>query len=416
MAKIIPSGVIQLPNFAELQYKLDKQKQADDMAVARDLAQYKRQAGQIAPGAMPLVQSQFDAWQNAAKKYAADQSPASFAELNSAYDNYSQAHGYAKFLFDTVKERDAEYYKDPTKWNINVDEYVTDSGNILNNQYSSLDELVTATSNIPSLSPAKKYEFGSAEDWSKGTLKSWENVYKDLDTKGVGKISPEQRDAWFKNVFDHQVAKDEAARKSAILSEAKRRGTFGDGPITNDDINRVMADEELSTELLDSFYSRAKSNFDPSAGLTVVGQYQVNEDRARAARERAKASEDSGIPKDYRNLRPIDSPPSIGPGVVYRIDNAPVRTSDGTKIVGFGVVNGKELVQVIGEENEFAVVPQGPQWRVATASDKANLEKETGGAYNSYVRQEVSLPKSPGQQPQNRTTVNASDLRKKYRY
>ena len=145
MAEIIPSGVIQLPNFAELQYKLDRQKQSDEMAVARDLAQYKRQAGQIAPGAMPLVQSQFDSWQNAAKKYAADQSAASFAELNNAYDNYSQAHGYAKFLFDTVKERDSMYYKDPTKWNIKVDEYVTDSGNILNNQYSSLDELVTAT-------------------------------------------------------------------------------------------------------------------------------------------------------------------------------------------------------------------------------------------------------------------------------
>lgn len=398
MAKIIPSGVIQLPNLAELQYKLDKQRQAEDMAVARDLAQYKRQAGQIAPGALPLVQSQFDAWQAAAKKYAADQSPASFAELNSAYDNYAQAHGYAKFLYDTVKERDAQYYSDPTKWNIKVDEYVTDSGNILNNQYSSLDELVSATSNIPSLSPAKKYDFGSAEEWAKGTLNSWENVYKDLDTKGVGKISPEQRDAWFKNVFDHQVAKDDASRMNAILSEAKVRGIFGEGPITKDDINRVMADEELSTELLDSFYSRAKSNFDPSAGLTIVGQYQVNEDRARAARERAKASEDSGIPKDYRNLRPIDSPPSIGPGVVYRIDNAPIRAEDGTKIIGFGVVNGRELVQVIGEQDPFNPMPQGPQWRTATASDKANLEKKTGGAYNAYVNQGVSLPKSSGQQ------------------
>lgn len=403
MAKIIPSGVIQFPNLAELQYKLDKQRQAEDMAVARDLAQYKRQSGQIAPGAMPLVQSQFDAWQNAAKKYAADQSPASFAELNSAYDNYAQAHGYAKFLYDTVKERDAQYYSDPTKWNVKVDEYVTDSGNILNNQYSSLDELVSATSNIPSLSPAKKYEFGSAEEWATDTLKSWDNIYKDLDTKGVGKISEEQRDSWFKNVFDHQVAKDEAARKSAILSEAKRRGTFGDGPITNDDINRVISDEKLSTELLDSFYSRAKSNFDPSAGLTIVGQYQINEDKARAARERAKAAEDSGVPKSYQNLKPIAPP--IGPGFVYRIDNNPVNTADGTKIVGFGVVNGKELVQVSGEIDR-AGTPQPPSWRSATESDKANLEKQTGGAYNSYISRGVSLPKSSGQQQLNTSKYN----------
>jgi hypothetical protein len=79
MAKLIPSGVINLPNFAELQYKLDRQKQADEMAVARDLAQYKRQTGIIAPGAMPLVQQKFDDWQNDAKKYAAD--PPTLANL-----------------------------------------------------------------------------------------------------------------------------------------------------------------------------------------------------------------------------------------------------------------------------------------------------------------------------------------------
>jgi hypothetical protein len=399
MAKLIPSGVINLPNFAELQYKLDRQKQSDEMAVARDLAQYKRQSGVIAPGAMPLVQQSFDAWQNDAKKYAADPSASNFAKLNSAYENYSQAHGYGKFLYDTVKERDSKYYSDPTKWNIKVDDYNVDSQNILNNSFASLDELVTAASNIPSLSPAKKYDFGSsAEEWASGTLKGWNNIYKDLDTKGVGEVSPEQRDTWLKNTFDHQIAKDETARTNAILSEASRRGMFGDGPITNDDINRVKADEELSAELLGSFYSRAKSNFDPSAKLTIVGQYDINEDQARAARERAKASEDNGIPKDYRNLSPIDSPPSIGPGTVYRIDNAPVRTDDGTKIVGFGVVNGKELVQVIGEEDPFSIAPQRPQWRVATASDKANLDKETGGAYRSYVGQGVSLPKSSGQQ------------------
>jgi hypothetical protein len=378
------------------------------MAVARDLAQYKRQSGVIAPGAMPLVQQSFDAWQNDAKKYAADPSASNFASLNSAYENYSQAHGYGKFLYDAVKERDAKYYSDPTKWNIKVDDYNVDSNNLLNNSFTNLDELVTAVSNIPSLSPAKKYNFGSsAEEYSSETLKSWNNIYKDLDTKGIGEVSPEQRDIWLKNTFEHQIAKDETMRTNAILSEASRRGLFGDGPITNDDINRVKADEELSTELLGSFYSRVKSNFDPSAKLTIVERYNINEDQARAARERAKASEDNGIPKDYQNLKPIDSP--LGPGKVYRIDNAPVRTDDGTKIVGFGFISGKELVQVVGELNRYGeALP--PQWRPATAADKANLDKETGGAYKSYVGQGVSLPKSSGQQK------SKLDLRNEYNY
>lgn len=419
MAELIPSGVIQLPDFAEIQYRMDRQRQADEMNVARDLAQYKRQAGQIAPGAMPLVQEKFDAWQNAAKKYAADQSAATFAELNAAYDNYSQAHGYGKFLFDVVKERDAQYYTDPTKWNVKVDEYVSESQGLLNNPYTSIDELASATSNIPLLRPAKKYEFGSAEEWATDALKSWGNIYKDLDTKGVGKISEEQRDSWFKNVFDHQVAKDEAARKSAILSEAKRRGTFGDGPITNDDINRVIGDEKLSTELLDSFYSRAKSNFDPSAGLTVVGQYQIIEDRARAARERAKAAEASDVPKSYRNLTPIK--PNKGTGFIYRIDNNAIKTADGADIVAFGVVDGVETVAVIPQKTGFEITPPQPVLRAATESDRANLKSEMLGAYESYIQKgKVSLPKASGQQPkkqeQKPTIAKPETLRKKYNY
>jgi hypothetical protein len=415
MAELIPSGVIQLPNFAEIQYKLDRQKQQDEMAVARDLAQYKRQVGQIAPGAMPLVQKEFDAWQNAAKKYAADQSAASFAELNNAYDNYSQAHGYAKFLNDTVKERDSMYYKDPTKWNIKVDDYVADSSGILNNEYASLDELVSATSNIPSLAPAKKYEFTSAADWSNKQVKNWDKTYKDLDAKGTGRLTPAQRDDWFKNVFDHQIAKDESSLMSAVLSEASLSGMFGDGPITNEDINRVMSNPDLVDRFSNSFYDRAKAEFDAATSLAYKTQYDINEDRARASRERIKDSEASGVPKDYRNLKPINPP--VGTGFVYRIDNAPIRTADGAKIIGFGVVGGRDVVEVTKDPGQFDINPPKSEYRMATDIDKANLEKETGGAYNYYVGQEVSLPKSSGQQPKQKSqAAPTQDYRKKYNY
>ena len=403
MAKIIPSGVIQLPNFAELQYKLDRQKQSDEMAVARDLAQYKRQSGVIAPGAMPLVQQSFDSWQEDAKKYAADPSASNFAKLNSSYENYSQAHGYGKFLYDTVKERDAKYYSDPTKWNIKVDDYNVDSQNLLNNSFTNLDELVTAASNIPSLSPAKKYNFGSSsEEWSSDALKAWNNIYKDLDIKGTGELSPEQRDTWLKNIFEHQIAKDETTRTNAILSEASRRGLFGDGPITNDDINRVKADKELSDELLGSFYSRAKSNFDPSAKLTIVGQYDINEDQARAARDRAKDGAEK-IPKQYSNL--TTTPPPSGSGFIYRIDNQPIKTSDGTEIIAFGVVDGVEKVQVISPKGPFDIGEATTEFRTATSEDKANMRSETGNAYQMYISQgkplksqtpAASRPKAPG--------------------
>jgi hypothetical protein len=68
MAKLIPSGVVNLPNFAELQYNLNRQRQADELAVAKDVAQFKQREGIIAPGAMPLVQAEFDAWQEDSKE------------------------------------------------------------------------------------------------------------------------------------------------------------------------------------------------------------------------------------------------------------------------------------------------------------------------------------------------------------
>jgi hypothetical protein len=384
MAELIPSGVIQLPNFAELQYRLDRQKKEDEMNVARELAQYKRQSGVIAPGAMPLVQGKFDEWQKKAEKYAADQSAESFAELNKAYDEYAQAHGYGKFLFDSVKERDAQFYSEPTKWGIKVDDYVTDSSNLLNAPYTSLDELVAATSNIPDLRPAKKYDFGSAEEFSNATIKSYDKVYKDLDFKGTGSIAPEQRDKYFNNIWQQQVLGDDASVMKAVLSEAKRANLFGDGAITDEDISRVMSNEETKNELLDRFYQRAKSNFDNNTRLAYEDRYDIEKDKRAEARARATAAGGGdSTARSYKNLTAI--PPDRGTGFIYRIDNNPIKTADGSDIVAFGIVDGVETVTVIPPKNDFQLVPPAPTTRRATEADKSNMKAEIGTAYQGYI-------------------------------
>jgi hypothetical protein len=387
MAKIIPSGVIQLPDFAELQYRLDRQKKQDEMNVARELAQYKRQSGVIAPGAMPLVQGKFDEWQKKAEKYAADQSPESFAELNRAYDEYSQAHGYGKFLFDAVKERDAKFYSEPTKWGLKVDDYISDSNSLLNNPYTSLDELATATANISDLQPAKKYEFGSAEDFSNATIKSYDKVYKDLDIKGTGSIAPEQRDNYFNNIWQQQILSDDTSVMKAVLSEAKRANIFGEGAITDEDINRVMSNEDMRGELLDRFYQRAKSNFENNTRLAYEDRYDIEKDKRAEARARATASASAGggdsTARSYKNLTAIT--PDQGTGFIYRIDNNPIKTADNSDIVAFGVVDGVETVVVIPPKNDFQLTPPAPTVRRATEADKSNMKAEIGTAYQGYI-------------------------------
>jgi hypothetical protein len=383
MAELIPSGVIQLPNFAELQYNLDRQKKQDELNVARDLAQYKRQSGAIPPGAMPLVQGKFDAWQNAAKKYAADQSAETFAELNNAYDDYAQAHGYGKFLFDVVNEQKSKFYNDPTKFDINVEDFVSTTSSLLNTPYNSIDELVTATSNVGDLRPAKKYNFGSAEDFTKVQVDNWKNTFKDLDTKGTGAVTPEQKRKWFDDVLS-QTLTSEDAKKNAALSEAVRLGRFGSGPLTEEDINTFMANEKAFNEALQSFEDRSWNIFNPATALRYEDMYDVNQDRARAARESSKTSEEK-VPAAYRNLSGI-KPPGAG-GLLFRIDNSPIQTSRGEEIVAFGTVNGVETVSVVKKKGPFDLSEPQPTYRTATAEDKSNMKAKIGPAYNSYISQ-----------------------------
>lgn len=285
MAKLIPSGVVQLPNFAELQYNLNRQRQADELAVAKDVAQFKQREGIIAPGAMPLVQSEFDNWQELAKKYAADPSAANYTALSGAYDRYSKAHGTAKFLFDTVKERDAKYYSDPTKWSIAADQYASDSDGLIRNRYNSFEELMTAASNVSELSPRKDVNFSTAEQWVSSRLSpSWEKVYASLDIKGTGRVSEQQKDDWFEQAWIGQVESNEDSKKEAILGEVQRQAKFGlnrDGSpvnLTQEQINFVLSDPEQSAKYLSDYKRRSKALFDQGAALEYVTPYALRRD------------------------------------------------------------------------------------------------------------------------------------------
>ena len=285
MAKLIPSGVVQLPNFAELQYNLNRQRQSDELAVAKDVAQFKQREGIIAPGAMPLVQAEFDAWQEDAKRYAADPSAANYTALSSAYDRYSKAHGTAKYLFDTVKERDAKYYSDPTKWGISSDQYSADSDGLIRNRYNSFDELMTAASNISELSPRKNINFSMAEQLvSSSLLPSWDKVYPSLDINGTGRVTEQQKKEWFNQAYTGQVESNEDSRKEAILGEVQRQGRFGlnkDGSpinLTQEQINEVFSSPELSAKYLSDHKNRAEALFNQGAALEYVTTYTSRKD------------------------------------------------------------------------------------------------------------------------------------------
>jgi hypothetical protein len=336
MAKLIPSGVVNLPNFAELQYNLNRQRQADELAVAKDVAQFKQREGIIAPGAMPLVQSEFDNWQELAKKYAADPSAANYTALSGAYDKYSKAHGTAKFLFDTVKERDAKYYSDPTKWSIAADQYSSDSDGLIRNRYNSFEELMTAASNVSELSPRKDVNFSTAEQWVSSRLSpSWDKVYASLDTKGTGRVSEQQKDDWFEQAWIGQVESNEDSRKEAILGEVQRQAKFGlnrDGSpinLTQEQINFVLSDPEQSAKYLSDYKRRSKALFDQGAALEYVTSYTSRKDARDYNLQVSKLYGDrdkdrfTGVPQIYltpekQAMVALPAPIKIGDRQIYQ--------------------------------------------------------------------------------------------------
>jgi hypothetical protein len=440
MAKLIPSGVIQLPNFAELQYKLDRQKQSDEMAVARDLAQYKRQTGIIAPGAMPLVQQQFDNWQEGAKKYAADPSASNFAELNSAYESYSQAHGYGKFLFDAVKERDAKFYNEPTKWGISVDEYSQDSDNLIKTSYKSFDELVSAASNVSSLRPATQLKPESPEAFAKEAVAAVDPM-DFLDTNGV--FNEERARKRYNDIYNAKTAVEDRKRNNLIYTAANK-GLIGtktaDGFKLNNlgEVDLLFSSPNFDAEGMlqeygdqgeEIYVSLLKRGADEAYKRGIKSQ-ELGMARQRLQKDlRDDESDYAGLEPVGVSIRPIIRETnektgetkerfgkSLGEGKVIDIESAPIKSSTGNDIIKFGFANGKNvIVEQIRTKDDEGIITITEDFRVPDSNDLARLRNGTDGASTKYFEQLKRESKTP-KVVSSRSTSSAEGLREKYNY
>ena len=72
MAKLIPSGVIQLPNFAELQYKLNEREREKQLQFDEWSSQFAKKSGRYLDGDREAVQTAYGGGENALKELARD--------------------------------------------------------------------------------------------------------------------------------------------------------------------------------------------------------------------------------------------------------------------------------------------------------------------------------------------------------
>lgn len=412
MAKLIPSGVINLPNFAEVQYNLNRQRQADELAIAKDVAQFKQRDGIIAPGAMPLVQAEFDAWQEAAKKYAGDPSASNYAALNSSYDKYSKAHGAGKFLFETVKERDAKFYSEPTKWGVSVDQYAQDSDNLIKTRYNSFDELLTAASGISDLRPATQLKPESPEAFAKEAVAAVDPM-DFLNTNGT--FNEQLARKRYKDIYSAKTAVEDRKRNNLIYTAANK------GLIGTKTADGFKLDNLGEVDLLFS-----SPNFDVEGMLQEYGDQgeeiyvsllKRNADEAykRGIKSQELGMERQRLQKDlrddenyYAGLEPLDVTirpvvkrtdektgetterfgKSLGDGRVIDIESAPVKSATGADIIKFGFANGKNIIveQVKTKDDEDNTIIK-EEYRVPTSNDLIRLRNATDGLSTQYFEE-----------------------------
>ena len=408
MAKLIPSGVVNLPNFAELQYNLNRQRQADELAIAKDVAQFKQRDGIIAPGAMPFVQAEFDAWQESAKKYAADPSASNYANLSGTYDRYSKAHGAGKFLFEAVKERDAKFYNEPTKWGISVDQYSQDSDNLIKTRYNSFDELLTAASGISDLRPATQLKPESPEAFAKEAVAAVDPM-DFLDTRGV--FNEDLARKRYKDIYSAKTAVEDRKRNNLIYTAASKGliGTKTADGFKLDNLGEVdllfsspnFDTEEMLQEYGDQgeeiYVSLLKRNAD-EAYKRGIKQQELGMEYQRLRKDlRGKENEYAGLEPLNVSIRPVVKNletgterfgESLGQGRVIDIESAPVKSSTGGDIIKFGFANGKNVIveQVKTKDDENNTIIK-EEFRVPNSNDMVRLRNATDGLSTQYFEE-----------------------------
>lgn len=290
MAKVVPSGVIQLPDFAQLEYNLNRQKRADELEAAKTLSQFKQREGIIAPGAMPVVQEKFDMWQEAAKNYAREQSASNYTALSNAYDDYARAHGAGKYVFDEGKRIRSEYYANPTKYAITSSELEEQIEDLVDRRYNGFEDLYQSASSIVELPVGMRPNQGSPDATIAQMIEDWDSV-KDQYADRNGIISEESRDNWINSYIDSKLSDPSFSKYAAAIQGLDSRIIGVGGNLRSLEEIDNMAPEQQA-EFLQQWKNRVANETANRLGLTAFGREA--RERLSIARGQLAASQARG--------------------------------------------------------------------------------------------------------------------------
>jgi hypothetical protein len=424
MAKVVPSGVIQLPDFAQLDYNLKQQKRQEQLQFDDYLSRFSEIQGNYLAGDLEAVQGAYDNIESVMDKLAANPDDLSLRrELRNAYGNYSQLAGTAKFLADNNRQQRALYATNPDNFSLTSDEAMGMLDDDARTKRSSEQILGLAGSPL-TLPLAYKYQLGSPNAVADEMFKDFSRIDKDFIKKD-GSYDQDKITQWGNEWLAARYI-DPEQKRNAVAYSALRQGKIGrNGKLTGrEDLDRLDTPEfePFRDPLLNDYNNQTIDAFMAIVPQMGVSQYQLNQDALRLAVEQNKQLQKN----KYYNLsggrytlmdRTFDQKTGEtirsnqkGRGFMFPIEDIPVKLADGSQIISFGKFGEKEYVVKLVKDKKYN--PQTRKVEVvleekaspASASDKAALSRATEGLYDFYM-ENISYSGEPKKQQQQNASL-----------
>ena len=404
MAKVVPSGVLQLPDFAQINYNL-KEKQRQEMLQMDDyLSKFQEQQGNYLAADLQAVQEAYDNVEDIMDKASANPNdPAYRRELRNAYGNYSQLAGTARFLADNNRQQRIAYQTNPDNFSMASDEAMglldTDARTL-----RSSDQILSLAGNPFMLQPAYKYQLGSPTEVADEMRNDFERIKTDYLLRD-GTYNQDGITKWANGWLGARYL-DAPQLRNAIAYSALRQGKIGrNGKLTGrQDLDRLDSPEfePFRESLLGDYSKQAVKAFMATVPEKGISEYQIDQDKLRLEATRNKAIRDN----KYFNLtggsmvfydqttntetgEVTDKTPK-GDGYMFPIEDIPVKTADGD-IISFGKLGDEEYVTKLIKKTAYVpalrkdVVFFDKKTTKASTADKAAMRRSTEGLYDLYI-------------------------------
>jgi len=405
MAKVVPSGVIQLPDFAQLDYNVKQQKRQEQLQFDEYLSQFGEMQGNYLAADLEAVQGAYDNVENIMDKLAANPDDISLRrDLRNAFGQYSQVAGTAQFLANNNREQRALYATNPDNFSLTSDEamgLIDSDARVKRNT----EQIMSLASNPLALPMAYRYQLGSPTEVADEMRNDFERIKTDF-LLNDGTYNQDDINKWANEWLGARYL-DPPQLRNAIAYSALRQGKIGrNGKLTGrQDLDRLDSPEfePFRESLINDYSKQAVEAFMKIVPQRGVSRYQLNQDALRLAAQRNKAISGNkffnltGGPTIFSDVtydaqgKEISRKPK-GRGFMFPIEDMPIKFADGSMITSFGKLGDKDYVIKTTKETrenpntleKETILKE--QVLPATTADRAALNRASKGLYDVYMQ------------------------------